>query len=166
MELKNLKASFIFKSDICQEFNSKNLVFRLKDVVFTVYKHSPSLVNVTGIKDVKQIKLYKKMVENYFNQKVLRTRIDNSFFSRKQKKNVDLHKIYNFFKKNKIFHVNYNVELFSGMYLQSKVKGIPTLLLFHTGSYVIMGGKNLKTVYKCEKLLNKIISTFEKKKLN
>ena len=81
MELKNLKASFIFKSDICQEFNSKNLVFRLKDVVFTVYKHSPSLVNVTGIKDVKQIKLYKKMVENYFNQKVLRTRIDNSFFS-------------------------------------------------------------------------------------
>ena len=98
-------------------------------------------------------------------QKVEHVRIDDTFFSRKQKKNIDLTSLYDCLK-NKFFRVNYNVELFRGMYLHPWVKNKPTLLLFHTGSYIIMGGKNLKKVCKCERFLERIISLNEKMKQN
>ena len=88
------------------------------------------------------------------------------FFSRKQKKNIDLSSIYDSLKNNKFFRVNYNVELFCGMYLHPREKNMPTLLLFHTGSYIIMGGKDLKKVYNCEQFLERIISLNEKKNVN
>ena len=167
MELKNLKVSLIFDCDIYHKFESKNYIFKIDDAIFTIYKHSPFLINITGLKNFNQITLYKKQVEERFNKKVQHTRIDNTFFSLKQKRRIDLNEIYNFLKNNKIFHVNFNIELFSGMYLHPKGgETLPTLLLFHTGSYVIMGGKNLKTIYKCENFLKKLISKFEKKKIS
>ena len=166
MELKNLKVSLIFDCDIYHKFESKNYIFKIDDAIFTIYKHSPFLINITGLKNFNQITLYKKQVEERFNKKVQHTRIDNTFFSLKQKRRIDLNEIYNFLKNNKIFHVNFNIELFSGMYLHPKGREMPTLLLFHTGSYVIMGGKNLKTIYKCENFLKKLISKFEKKKMS
>ena len=110
------------------------------------------------------MKKYKNILEKRFKQDVNEMKIDNTFFSKKQKKSIDLNFLYDYLKCNKYFHVNYNVELFSGMYLHPKKKGMPTLLLFHTGSYILMGGKNMKNVYRCERFLNRIILFLEKRK--
>ena len=162
MELKNLKASFIFKSNVHQDFEKRSYIFKIDSIVFTIYKHSPDLVNMAVLKNFDAIESYRKDLEKHFPQKEEHVRIDNTFFSRKQKKNIHLSRVYHYSKKQNFFFVNYNVELFCGMYLHPKVKNMPTLLLFHTGSYIIMGGKNLKKVYKCEQFLERIISLFEK----
>ena len=161
MELRNLKASFIFKSNVYHDFEKRSYIFKIDNIVFTIYKHSPHLVNVTGLKKLSAIERYRKYLEERFKQKVDFVRIDNTFFSRKQKKIIDLTRLYEYLKNNRFFRVNYNVELFCGMYLHPRVEKMPTLLLFHTGSYIVMGGKNLKKVYKCERFLERIISMFE-----
>ena len=77
----------------------------------------------------------RKDLEKRFQQKVDYVRMDNTFFSWKQKKNIDLACLYDYLKNNMFFRVNYNVERFCGMYLHPRVKNMPTLLLFHIGSY-------------------------------
>ena len=59
MELKNLKVSLIFDCDIYHKFESKNYIFKIDDAIFTIYKHSPFLINITGLKNFNQITLYK-----------------------------------------------------------------------------------------------------------
>ena len=75
MELKNLKASFIFKSNVHQDFEKRSYIFMIDNIVFTIYKHSPHLVNVTGLKNFSGIERYRKELEERFQQKV-----DNTFF--------------------------------------------------------------------------------------
>ena len=103
MELKNLKASFIFKSNVHQDFEKRSYIFMLDNIVFAIYKHSPHLVNMTGLKIFRGIERYRKELEERFQQKVDHVRIDNTFFSRKQKKNIDLSSIYDSLKNNKFF---------------------------------------------------------------
>ena len=59
-----------------------------------------------------------------------KARIDNTFFSKKNYRNVDLRRVYKFMQKSRKFHVEYNVELFAGMYLKPKQKYYPTILFF------------------------------------
>ena len=54
---------------------------------------------------------------------------------------------------DKNYFCNYDIELFAGMYLQSKNKFYPTILLFRTGCYTLMGGKSFKCIYKSEHFL-------------
>ena len=96
MELKNVKASFIFKSNVHQDFEKRSYIFKIDDIVFTIYKHSPHLVNMTGLKNFNAIDSYRKDLEKRFEQKVEHVRIDNTFFSRKQKKNIDLTNLYDY----------------------------------------------------------------------
>ena len=103
MELKNLKASFIFKSNVHQDFEKRSYIFMIDNIVFTIYKHSPHLVNMTGLKNFSGIERYRKELEERFQQKVEHVRIDNTFFSRKQKKNIDLSRVYHYLKNNKFF---------------------------------------------------------------
>ena len=72
---------------------------------------------------------------------MVNVRIDNTFFSKKNYKNVDMVKVYKFMQNNSLFHVDYNIELFAGMYLKPKTSVYPTFLFFLTGSYTMMGPK-------------------------
>ena len=83
MELKNLKASLKFKTIIHQDFEKKSYIFKIDDVVFTIYKHSPCLVNMTGLKKFEEMKKYKNILEKRFKQDVNEMKIDNTFFSKK-----------------------------------------------------------------------------------
>ena len=80
MELKNLKASFIFKSNVHQDFEKRSYIFKIDDIVFTIYKHLPHLVNMTGLKNFYAIESYRKDLEKRFQQKVVHVRIDNTLF--------------------------------------------------------------------------------------
>ena len=66
-------------------------------------------------------------------------------------------------EQNDMFHVDYNVELFTGIFFYPKQKHYPTILFFRTGSYTMMGGKQLNILKECELIVNKLIKTFDKK---
>ena len=69
-------------------------------------------------------------------------------------------------QNNEKFHIDYNVELFAGMYFHPKKPNYPTLLFFRTGSFTMMGGKDMKIIRRCKTFVNNLIETFDKKKYN
>ena len=125
MSIKNIKASFILDDKV-----NTSGIFKQNNVVYTIYPHVKTLVNVTGIKSFEQLEISKKIIESKLKQKVVNVRIDNTFFSKKNYKNVDMVKVYKFMQNNSLFHVDYNIELFTGMYLKPKNKRLSNNLVF------------------------------------
>ena len=128
MSIKNIKASFLLEDKI--DTPSKKCIFKLDNVVFTIYPRVGNLVNVTGIKRFEQLEIAKKIIESKLKRKVEKVRIDNIFFSKKNYENVDMVKVYKFMQNSPLFHVDYNIELFAGMYLHPKTSEYPTILFF------------------------------------
>ena len=162
LKLKNIKASFLFKNNVVKNQN-KQIIWKNGNFIFTIYRCSQKLVNVTGLKRAEEIEQQKNVLEEMFQQKVLKVRIDNTFFSKKGYKNVDMSSLYSHLKENKDYFIDYNIELFAGMYLQPKDKQYPTIIIFRTGSYTFMGGKSLKRIYESEQFMQHLIEKFEKK---
>ena len=119
-------------------------------------------INVTGIKSLQEIKQQKLVMEKLFKQNVISVKIDNIFYSKKDDKNIDMHLLYTYLKGRKDFFCSYNIELFAGMYLHPSDKKYPTILLFRTGSYSLMGSKSLKLILEVEKYVKDLIHMFEK----
>jgi hypothetical protein len=65
-------------------------------------------------------------------------------------------------QENKDYFVNYNIELFAGMYLQPVNKVNPTIITFRTASFTLMGGKSLGAVYISEQFVKMLIQKFLK----
>ena len=144
MSIKNIKASFILEEEVATP--SRNCIFKRDNVVYTIYPHLRNLVNVTGIKSFQQLEIAKKIIESRLKQKVVNVRIDNTFFSKKNYENVDMVKVYKFMENNPLFHVDYNIELFAGMYLKPKTSDYPTILFFRTVSYNNNGCKEKRYI--------------------
>ena len=150
------------KNKLSSPYRIKNYVFKLAGLTFTIYHHSSYLVNVTGMKSFMQLKVAKKILECKFQQQVDNVRIDNTFFSQKNFANVDLNHVYAFMKNSDIFYVDYNIELFAGMYMKPKKENYPTILFFRTGSYTMMGGREENILNECELFVNSLIEKFNK----
>ena len=165
MKLKNLKASFILKEKVPTLPKVKNYVFKCDHFTFNIYSHSPCLVNVTGVKTFERLKLARKIIEEKLKQSVLKVRIDNTFYSQKNYRNIDLIKVHEFMQNHDTFRVEYHVELFAGMYFHPKKNNYPTILFFRTGSYTMMGGKQWKILKECERFVKTLIESFDKKKV-
>ena len=161
MKLNNIKASFIFENNVIQNGN-KQVIWKNGNFTFTIYKHTQQLVNVTGLKSAEEIEQQKTLIEELFQQKVKKVRIDNVFFSKKDYKNIDMCSLYNGLKETRDYFIDYNIEVFAGMYLHPKDKIYPTMIIFRTGSYIIMGGKSLKIVYECELFLKTLVQKYLK----
>ena len=157
MKLKNLKASFILKERVSSLPKVKNVTFKQDNFTFNIYHHSPCLVNVTGVKTFERLKLARQIIEKKLQQSVLKVRIDNTFYSQKNYRNVDLIKVYEFMQHHDTFRVDYHVELFAGMYFHPKKIDYPTILFFRTGSFTMMGGKQWKILKDCEKFVKTLI---------
>jgi TATA-box binding protein (TBP) (component of TFIID and TFIIIB) len=164
MKLRNLKASFFLKDKVLTTEKKKNVTFKQDTFTFNIYRHSPYLVNVTGVKTFERLKLARQIIEEKLQQSVLTVRIDNTFYSQKNYRNVDLIKVYEFMQHHDTFRVDYNVELFAGMYFHPKKVNYPTILFFRTGSYTMMGGKQWKILKDCERFVKTLIEMFDKKK--
>ena len=95
---------------------------------------------------------------------MLKVRIDNTFYSQKNYRNVDLIKVYEFMQHHDTFSVDYHIELFAGMYFHPKKENYPTILFFRTGSYSMMGGKQGKILKECEKFVKMLIEMFDRRK--
>ena len=161
MKLKNIKVRFIFKDDVLKKI-SRQIIWKNEGVTFSIYKDATGFINATGLKSLQEIKQKKKALEELFKQRIITVQIDNIFFSKKDDKNIDMYSLYNYLKGNKDYFCNYNIELFAGMYLHPSNKLYPTILLFRTGSYTLMGGKSLKIIYESENFVKELIQKFEK----
>ena len=145
MKIKNIKVRFIFEKDVIAKSNSQ-IIWRNGKSTFSIYKDARNFINVTGLKSLQEIKQQKLVVEKLFKQKITTVKIDNIFYSKKDYKNLDMYSLYSYLKDRKDFFCNYNIELFAGMILHPANKNYPTILLFRTGSYTLMGGKSMKLI--------------------
>ena len=162
MKLCNLKASFIFKKPVGTSKKVNNYIIRHAPFTFTIYHHAPYLVNVTGVKSLEQLTLAKEIIEKKLKQQVNNVRIDNTFFAQKNFANVDLKQVYAFLKNSDTFYVEYNIELFAGIYFHPKKENYPTILFFRTGSYTMMGGREENILKECEEFVIGLIKRFDK----
>ena len=161
MKVTNIKLSFLFEKNLFRNINSK-VIWKNDNIFYTVYQHRKNLLNITGIKTKSEIDEQKVAMQKLFHQKVLKVRIDNIFFSQKNFDNLDMSLLYNYMKNNSFFFVDYNIELFAGMYLHPSNKNYPTILLFRTGSYTLLGGKSMKLILESENFVQDLIHMFEK----
>lgn len=161
MKLKNIKVRFIFENDLVKKPN-KQIIWKNEKLSFSIYKDATKFINVTGLKSLQEVEQQKLAMEELFKQKIVTVKIDNVFFSKKDNKNLDMCLLYNYLKENKNYFCNYNIELFAGMYLHPTNKLYPTILLFRTGSYTLMGGKSLKYIHESEHFVKDLIQMFKK----
>ena len=164
MQLKNLKISFIFKQPIIdkEEYDVNKINFKIGGATFTIYKHSPMLVNVTGIKDMKEVDEYRRIIERKYNQMIAHERIDGMFFSHKDNKKIDLKLIYYWLKETNLdYFVDFNEETFHGMYLKPRDRIYPTIILFRSGTFTLMGGKNFDVIDESEKFVTDLVLNFQ-----
>ena len=95
MKLKNIKASFIFNQDLVEKKSGTGKVhFKEGNVTYTIYKHTPHLLNLTGVKSIGQLKTCKVEMEERFDGEIVEDRVDNLFFSKKDHKNLDMDKLH------------------------------------------------------------------------
>ena len=69
MDLKDIKLRFIFEKKIVKALN-RSLIWKSDGLSFSIYKDSPTFVNVTGLKSLDYIENYKLETETLFTQKV------------------------------------------------------------------------------------------------
>ena len=162
--MKNLKMSFFFQTPIIKRDESTpgKTNFKRNRAIMTIYKHKTNLINVTGIKSMEEITTYRQLLEEEFKQPVIKERIDSMFFSHRDKKKINLHKIYYWARENrKDYVVDFNEETFHGMFLKPKDRHFPTIILFRTGTFTLMGGKSLHLVYQSEDFVKDIVMKFK-----
>ena len=133
-------------------------------VKITVYGHSPLLINVTGPKSMHEVKCAQNGIEAAFNVNCENLKIDNIFYSYKDYKNIDMYALY-YYAREKFkdrFIVDYNVELFPGLYMKPKCKGTPTLILFRTASFTIIGCRTIEQVKEFKAFIIDLLYRFLK----
>ena len=69
----------------------------------------------------------------------------------------------------KVYNIKFSIRLqcwtwqqFPGLYMKTKCKGEPTLILFHTGSYTIMGCKSINQVNEYRMFIINLLNQFVK----
>ena len=160
MKLCNIKITIFLKSDLfTRERNSKKVIMREDSLVFTSYHHTPSIINVTGIKSKSDITAVMELLEAKYKVQCDRYRIDSMMYSHRDKKRIKIDQILKVFdKENGLYYIDYHPELFTGIFLKPIDRLYPTINLFYTGSYQIIGAKNFSIVDWCKKFVEELIA--------
>ena len=75
LELKNIKVSLFVNNKIIVD--SKIQIYNPFDnVIITIYKHTPNLINLTGVDSFKKLDEVKKFVKNFYGCRIVKQRID------------------------------------------------------------------------------------------
>ena len=165
MKLKNIKASFIFNQNLIErKSGTEKFIFKEDNVTYTIYKHTPHLLNVTGVKSIAQLMNCRRNMGERFNIKIIQERGDNLFFSKKDNKNLDMDQLHHYLKGDELYYASYVHELFPGMHLLPNNKLYPTIVLFRTGSFTLMGSTDLERIFESESFVESLIKKFDKTK--
>ena len=166
MKVNNIKCSLHSSKSIFEGKLHKNKKYTTSfgNATLIVYGHSPLLINITGLKSMKEIQILKKYLEVAYNVKCSDVKVDNIFYSHKDCCNIDMNALYYHLRQHHKdnYVIDYNIELFPGLYMKSKIKGLPTLILFRTGSYTIMGCKSIEMLIKYKTFVCNTLKSFYK----
>ena len=148
LKIVNIKVSCFFNEEMIPQVVKEN------GKVFTVYRHSKKLMNISGIKCVNELYKYQ------YSLKCHTFRIDNIMFARKCNLIYNMHKLCKRIKAmyGHKFNIHYDQELQSakGIYIIPKQKPGFSLVCYRTGSSTIMGAKHLNSKRDCEEMLKNI----------
>ena len=166
MKVNNIKCSVHSSKSIFEGKLHKNKKYTTSfgNATLIVYGHSPLLINITGLKSMKEIHTIQKYLEVVYNVKCSDVKVDNIFYSHKDCCNIDMNALYYHLRQHHTdkYVIDYNIELFPGLYMKSKIKGLPTLILFRTGSYTIMGCKSIEMLIKYKTFVCNTLKSFYK----
>jgi hypothetical protein len=59
----NIKAGFIFENNVVENIKKRQLIWKNGNVTFTIYKHSPKLINVAGVKSAIELEQHTQLLE-------------------------------------------------------------------------------------------------------
>ena len=160
---KNLKISIRMKTPINKtllekkgiQFVEKRQNFNLKiaGACITFYKHTKNTLHVTGIKSKSQLTSIDYFIRSDMENTPTSYRVDNSLFSFKNatgSKHINFVSAIEQVEKSGFYGCSYTPEIFPALFLKPsascKQAGFPTILLFSSGSVVLLGGKCLVKV--------------------
>ena len=168
MICKNLKVSFernnapipLNLKNIVYYVKNKNYIIKFNHITITLYNLKTKNINATNLKGKKDVFLCKKYLEENFHFKIIKIRIDNSLFSGKLYKQINLQDIMNKIRCEKNWSTNISLDSFPGLFIKprNEFKGYPTIILFSNGSYVFIGGTQQKLLKESFYLLLNITS--------
>ena len=119
MKLRNIKAHVNSDKEI--DIDGVRKIFKDCNATFTIHSPHKNVVHVTGVKSNTHLKLCIQYIENNFKVKVIKSIIDNQFFSHKDNKLIDLKKyIYEQWRESHILF--FEPELSPSMVLKQKTK--------------------------------------------
>ena len=162
LEVRNIKVSLFINKPIHID-QKLQILNPLDSVKITIYKHSPRLINITGVESFRKLRLVKKFIKYHYCCKILRERIDSIMLNYKSLKHmkINLNRLSKVCEQIADYNLDYNCEIFNAPFLKSKSeKG--TLLLFSSGSIQVMGCKKIEHIEHNEKLVNTIFSMYKK----
>ena len=118
------------------------------DCVITIYKHSPTSLHITGIKSPSVITEVFELLSNVMNTRVISSKINNSMFCGKLDHHVKISYIVREIERNcSFYNCHFCEEIFPALFIKPTIEkrkeGVPTILLFPNGSFIIMGAKNV-----------------------
>ena len=160
MKLCNMKISLYFEKDFFQKKTcNEKIISTQNGWTFTLYLHSPRLVNVTGLKSSHEIKEIIALFEEQQGNKCTNYKIDSCMISHKDRKNIKLEMVPEILHLvTQKFRVDYNPEIFTGLYLKPYDRDYPTINIFYTSSFQLLGGKSLEKIEESISIVKRILS--------
>ena len=164
MKVCNIKLTAYFKHDLfVKKKSSKKKIFKEGLWTVIVYYHTPKLLNITGLKQKTDIEKVISRLEDRFNNTCLKHQIDSVMISHKDTKLIKMDSVVKVVEKTtpSMYYIDFHPELFTGMYLKPRVKGYPTINLFYTGSFQLLGGNDFKKIDESTEFIQLVIKKCE-----
>ena len=159
MKLCNIKVSAQFKNPFYEKQNiNKKIKLRVKNWTYIHYKHSPYLVNITGIRSRSDIQDAIRTLEKENFNICINVNIDSCMFSHKDNHIIRLVDVVkNLPSVTNMYYADYHPELFTGCYLKPYDREYPTINVFYTSSFQLTGGKSFKKIKESVNIVKKLI---------
>ena len=163
MKVCNIKISLHFENDFFKKTKTnEKIISKEGEWTITQYLHSPRLINITGLKSKEDINKTIRFLEDKFSNKCVKHQIDSAMLSHKDSKLIKMSDISKHLKSvTNLFYIDYHPELFTGMYLKPYNRDYPTVNLFYTASFQLLGGKSFEKIDFTVKIVNEIIQKCE-----
>ena len=135
---------------------------RLKTTV-TIYNHSPHTIHVTGITRQEQIDEFLRYLLMSLKQSPVEYKVDNSMFSCKMNNDIDLKRLVNKLPEQAPYYCVYERTIFPAIFFKPKktfkTERYPTILIFRSGSFLLLGGTSVDIVRKAAEFVKTLIQS-------
>ena len=163
MNICNIKIMLLFSDPLIKkEKSNRKIIFKERSWTITIYCHTPTMINVTGLKQKGDIEKVKNAMEKRYMKKCLKYQINSIMLSHKDCKRIDMNEVIRNVKLlSNMFYIDFVPELFTGMYLKPLDRSFPTVNIFYTGSFQLLGAKSFEKIDTTVHLVQKIIKKSE-----